>query len=311
MTRRKLTEVDLNLLAVLGRLLEFQSVTKTALELGVSQPAITHHLKQLRALFSDPLLVRTRYGMTPTALALEMEQPLRKILEQVRVLLDPRNFDPSTANLTYRIEMDDYTQLLLLPKLHAKLGALAPGIRVWVQQPSPMPPAGLLEVHDLQMAIGGERHFVGEFKRQRILTDRLVCLVRAGHPMVDQQQQVSLQDFLRTPHISVSPSPMVSKLVDDAVAAIDAQRYVAAWVPSIVPAAMLACQTDFVLVIQKRAADLVAPLFGGVVVPCPLALQNYTSYQVWHGTTDTEPSGKWMRSLIAEAASTLEKDSLR
>ena len=41
---------------------------------------MSNSLKRLRALFDDPLLVRTSEGMAPTELALEIQPAIREIL---------------------------------------------------------------------------------------------------------------------------------------------------------------------------------------------------------------------------------------
>jgi DNA-binding transcriptional LysR family regulator len=308
MSELKMADIDMNLLVILSKLLDSRSVTKAAITLGVSQPAVTQSLKRLRVLFNDPLLVRTRYGMEPTPFALELITPLKKILDGVRSLLDPRKFDPVSANTTFRMEMDDYSQLLLLPKISERLAKRAPNIRLAVHAPSPTPPIARLENRDLQIAIGSDRNFVGEFRRKRLLSDRLVCLVRRNHPVLASGREMSLAQFLATPHVSVSPSPMVSKLVDDAIAAVDRTRIIRSWVPNSVPGAILACRSDSILVAQARVAKMMANLFGGEIVECPLPPIEYTVYQVWHGTTDAEPSSKWIRTLIAEAADDIDLD---
>jgi DNA-binding transcriptional LysR family regulator len=73
-----LSGVDLNLLAVLDALLSERNVTRAARRLGLTQPATSHALNRLRALFSDPLLVRGTGGMIPTPLAEQLAVPLRR-----------------------------------------------------------------------------------------------------------------------------------------------------------------------------------------------------------------------------------------
>ena len=66
-----IANVDLNLLVYLDVLLREKNVTRAAEELGISQPAMSNGLKRIRELFSDPILVRTSDGMTPTERAKE------------------------------------------------------------------------------------------------------------------------------------------------------------------------------------------------------------------------------------------------
>ncbi|MES1210492.1 MAG: LysR family transcriptional regulator, partial [Pseudomonadota bacterium] len=67
--------VNLNLLPVLDALLTERSVSRAGARLGLSQPAVSNALGQLRALVGDPLLVRRANGMIPTERALALAQP--------------------------------------------------------------------------------------------------------------------------------------------------------------------------------------------------------------------------------------------
>jgi DNA-binding transcriptional LysR family regulator len=67
-----LNSLDLNLLVALDALLREASVSRAAMRIGLSQPALSHALQRLRDLIGDPLLVRNgaRMELTPRAQAL-------------------------------------------------------------------------------------------------------------------------------------------------------------------------------------------------------------------------------------------------
>ena len=78
-----LKHIDLNLLVYLDVLLHARSVTQAAESLGISQPAMSNGLRRLRDLFSDPLLIRTKDGMTPTERATELQPLVRRIVADI------------------------------------------------------------------------------------------------------------------------------------------------------------------------------------------------------------------------------------
>ena len=82
---KNLHQIDLNLLVYLEVLLRERNVTQAANQLGLSQPAMSNGLRRLRALFDDPLLVRTSEGMNPTERALELEPLVKEILLGARI----------------------------------------------------------------------------------------------------------------------------------------------------------------------------------------------------------------------------------
>ena len=63
---------DLNLLPVFVALMEERSVTRAAIRLGITQPALSNALNRLRDMLRDPLFIRERYGIKPTQLAEEI-----------------------------------------------------------------------------------------------------------------------------------------------------------------------------------------------------------------------------------------------
>ena len=71
--------LDLNLLVTLETLLVERNVTKAAARLHLSQPAVSTQLSRLRHEFDDLLLIPAQRGMTPTAKAMELLDPLRAL----------------------------------------------------------------------------------------------------------------------------------------------------------------------------------------------------------------------------------------
>ena len=110
--------LDLNLLATLETLLAERNVTKAAARLHLSQPAVSAQLARLRDIFGDPLLLPARRGMIPTARALQLAEPLREALDQLRnAVQSHQDFDPASAELTVSIACSDYIQAAVIAPL--------------------------------------------------------------------------------------------------------------------------------------------------------------------------------------------------
>ncbi len=92
-----LRSVDLNLLVVLDALLSERHVSRAALRLNMSQPAVSHALSRLGILLDDPLFTRQDGGLSPTVRALELSQPLSEALAQIRRCWDPTASIPLTV----------------------------------------------------------------------------------------------------------------------------------------------------------------------------------------------------------------------
>jgi DNA-binding transcriptional LysR family regulator len=129
MQHTNLAAVDLNLLVVFDAVMAERSVTRAALRVRLTQPAVSHALSRLRALFRDPLFVRTPAGMEPTPLALGLGPRIAAVLDEIGAILAPgRDFDPATSDRTFTVGMSDYAAAVFLPGLARRVEATAPGI---------------------------------------------------------------------------------------------------------------------------------------------------------------------------------------
>src|ERR1700729_4572591 len=104
--------LDLDLLTTLEALLVEGNGKKWTARLHLSQPAVSAQLSRLRDLFDDALLIPVQRGMTPTAKAIELLDPLRQALDQVRATVAAhRTFDPAKAKLIVHIACPDSLQV--------------------------------------------------------------------------------------------------------------------------------------------------------------------------------------------------------
>src|SRR5689334_5422859 len=121
----------LDALALLDVIIREGSVTRAALEVGLSQPAVSNALARLRQELGDPLLVRTPDGMTPTPRALELVGPVRRALAELAPILEARPpFHPATSRASFQLAATDHVALLVLPRLARVLQRDAPGVEL-------------------------------------------------------------------------------------------------------------------------------------------------------------------------------------
>ncbi len=127
-------KIDLHLVRVLHTVVTEGSVSRAALKLSSSQPAVSAQLKRLRALTGDALLVRSGTGLVPTATALALVEPAAALLREAQAIFGERRahraFDAATSDRTFCIAASDYLDPLFLPELVARLTREAPGTRM-------------------------------------------------------------------------------------------------------------------------------------------------------------------------------------
>jgi DNA-binding transcriptional LysR family regulator len=295
--------VNLNLLVAFDALYEERSVTRAARRAGVTQPAMSNTLSQLRGLFGDALFVRHRTGLTPTARANELAEPIRKGLRLLQSALTGPRFDPATSERRFVVAASDYVELVLLPALLRRLNQDAPQVRLALR------PWGLHEAPpelargeaDLMLGFYGQlppHHY-----EQALFDDEYVCVVRRHHPTV--KSKLTLAKYLQLSHVLVSANAEGTGSVDRALLALGKQRTIGARVSHFLTVPVLVAQTDLVAALDRRVAQVFAGPLGLKLFPPPLKLPKGTIGQVWHEQQHADPGQRWLRALIADVASKL------
>ena len=304
-----INRVDLNLLVYLDVLLRERNVTQAAHQLNLSQPAMSNGLRRLRELFGDPLLVRTRDGMTPTERALELEPLVRDILSNVDRALQPTaDFDPAGAARVFRIMVSDYAESTLLPSVLYKLRQQAPAISLDIMTPSDV---SFLDVErgKVDMVINRFDSMPQSFHQITVWTDSFSCLLSADNPLLSD---FSLENYLQARHIWVSKTGMgvgtgvdpqdVQRLgwVDAAIAELGQKRDIAVFTRHYQAAMILAEHNDLVVTLPSLAARLQHDNPRLVIKTPPLDIPPLELKMAWSPLLQHNPAHRWMRKLIVE-----------
>jgi DNA-binding transcriptional LysR family regulator len=126
-----LRRFDLNLLVAFDILITERSVTAAARRMGVGQPAMSSALARLRDMFGDPLLIRTSAGMQPTGRALDLVEPVSRILAELRAeVFGGQIFSPGTDKRTFRIGVSDQVEASLMQGVLRAVARDAPGVNI-------------------------------------------------------------------------------------------------------------------------------------------------------------------------------------
>jgi DNA-binding transcriptional LysR family regulator len=296
-----LRSVDLNLLVALEALLEERHVSRAALRVGLTQPAMSNALSRLRATFGDELLVRTPRGMEPTARGAELAGQVRQVLRHVeRVLTSNVAFEPARCERRFVLRMSDLLSRLFLPGIARAVLREAPLAVIEVVHLSPAQTVEALETDGCDLAFSMGLTHGSSIVRQPLLPDRMICLMRQQHPAA--RGRFDLDRLLGLQHLRVSISPVDSRFVDDALARLGHRRRVSANVPHwlVVPEVLLT--TDLVAVMPERLADVLAQTRNGFArrdLPLPDTSFEWTLY--WHRRHDGSSQHKWLRGIVSES----------
>lgn len=300
--------VDLNLLVAFDAVARTGNVTAAARVVGVTQSAMSHALRRLRALFDDPLFVRSPGGVSLTPRAEDLLVPVRNgLVTLARALHEPAVFDPQTTSRTFVVSAVDLVTWVAAPRMLRVLAQDAPAAGLTLR-PLGSDFAHGLETGEIDLGVVPlledaepfDRGFQlpGSLRQRVARRDGYRCYLREHHPALGKVKRLGRRAYVGLDHVLVSPRGSGTGVVDRVLAGADLERRIRLRVPSF-PAALraVAC-TDLVLTGPTALEGLVP---GVRSLPVPIALPKHAVTLVWHPRMDVDPAHRWFRNLAAKA----------
>jgi DNA-binding transcriptional LysR family regulator len=291
--------VDLNLLVVFDVMVEQRSVTRAAEALGLSQPATSAALARLRTLFADPLFVKTGPAMQPTPRALALATPIRRVIETLKEeVLQASAFSPTTADKIFHVIAPDIAEVILLPRLLARLRSEAPGAKLRVTSMPRVAAAEALESGRAELALGyfPDLQKTGFFQ-QRLFKHRYVCIVRTGHPSIGSR--LSMKQYLAAQHAVVWPEGR-EHLVDRFMHSKQVQRQVVVELSHFMSLLSIIANSDLVATVPDDLAEFFVRQGGIRAVASPVKAPEVEVHQFWHQRLHKDAANVWLRGVVQE-----------
>lgn len=217
---------DLNLLRVFFAIWDLRSLTAAGDRLGLTQPAVSHALRRLRERFHDPLFVRVANRMLPTDVAVRLHEPLDQAFELLnRTLQSGVVFDPRVTERTFRIAMSDIAEAYILPRLMSTLSRISPFVRVDIVPLIPDSVVSSMRSGEIDLAIGAVSVPDKECISVDTLTDKYICMVRAGHPI--NKSRLTRSSFTKLRFFFARTTSSIYQLAEQWLADEDARPRIA------------------------------------------------------------------------------------
>jgi DNA-binding transcriptional LysR family regulator len=289
--------LDLNLLITLEALLVERNVTRAAARLHLSQPAVSAQLSRLRDMFGDTLLIPAQRGMTPTAKALELLDPLRQALDQVRATVAThKEFDPGAMEMILTIACTDYPQVAVVMPLIKHLRTSAPGVKVALLNLNAPELDAQMARGDVDLAFMTPETAPPTLRAKHLLNERYVLIARHGHPTL--RDTVTIETFAQLEHVIVSPRGAgFASPVDDALAALGLARKVVLSSASFLFVTEIVSESDLVALVPERLT--VQHRHKLTTLECPVAIDGFSLSMVWHERNQDHGGHRWIRDTVA------------
>jgi DNA-binding transcriptional LysR family regulator len=301
----RLRRVNLDLLPILHELLRTRSVTRTARSFGLTQPAVSRALRQLRAAFDDELLVSLGRDAQLTDRAEALAGPLHRALGEIDLLLRPATpFDPATEALHIVITTADYVSLLLAPPLAQICAANAPEV-VFEFVNTPMRTAEDLGRVDFLIA---PRAF-GERLGKRIgvmplWRDDIVCIAPAANTAIPGR--ITPEDYQQTRHVGFQPNPAIPpnvRVLLQPTSIFETGGFCT--VPDFLVLGAIVEKSDCIALVPRKVAQELIQSRALRLVEIDYSRTQIFIDAYWSLAASGKRGHLWFREILAEAASRL------
>ena len=288
---------DLNLLITLDVLLAEGSVAGAARRLRLSPSAMSRALARLRETTGDPLLVRAGRGLVPTPRAIELRDPVSRLVQDARAVLRPvEALDPARLARSFVLRTSEGFVENFGAALIARVGAEAPGVRLRFLPKPDKDSAPLREgLVDLETGVIG-RATAPELRVQALFRDRFIGVVREGHPL--GTGEVTPARYAAGRHVLVARQGVERGPVDEALKAVGLERQVATTVGGFSTALALVRSTDLIASVPERY--LTVPPEGLHCFELPVTLPPFTVAMLWRPRQDADLAHRWLRTCLRE-----------
>jgi DNA-binding transcriptional LysR family regulator len=296
----QLRGADLPLLVSLDVLLEECNVTRAAVRLHLSQPALSAQLSRLRQLFDDPLLVPSGNGrgLVPSQFAINLHRRLKPALATLSaaVQINVDGFRPGSDARCFTIAATNTAAAMVMPALLGKIQAYGNrGLRFVTAEPDYAKLGAQLEKGEIDLCVGAACLLPPGLTVAELVTTPHVLAQRRGHP--HGTAPVTLTEYCQDlEHINVARDSTLHGYLDEQLYRQGHARHVTMAVRdfSIVPA--LLKSTDLVCTLPAHLAHA----FDADLELRSLAfpLSTYALCVAWHPRGADDAGLAWLRDEL-------------
>ncbi|WP_162938210.1 LysR family transcriptional regulator [Kiloniella sp. EL199] len=276
-----------------------RSISRAADHLGMSQSAVSHALQRLRHALDDPLFIRSKNGVDPTARSHEIAEPVFQALIQINdVIAQPSSFDPQTSDRVFHFGLPDHAVARYAPLILEKFTKEAPNLSINLY-PHPIHQLiEMMETNQLDMAAAVCHSPPARFRTLKLFKSHHVVIAAKDHPFI--RGKLSLVDYKKARHLVYSSDGNRHSYLDDILLPLGVERSIAATIASHMASPIIVSNSNL---IATTTMELVQPFLERYelqVFEPPFSVHDVDIKLIWHQRYDRDPAHQWMRQLTQD-----------
>lgn len=250
--------------------------------------------------------MRSGRGMVLTPRGEALRTPVRDALAQVSHVFKPQVFDPSKAQDRFRIMAPDYVAQMIMPTVLGQVFKLAPQVKIDMENLSATGVSDMCEGRiSLGIGVVDDGPVLYNVASQSLFEDRQVCLVRKGHPLIEEG--MSLKGYSASAHALLSITGRGGGRIDEVLQKHGLKRKISLRITQFMTISAVIAPTDLVITVPEQLAYQVMT-DELRMMPLPNVLQSpaFTVSQIWHERFTKDPAHQWLRRLVKSACHKIE-----
>lgn len=198
---------DLNSLLILNAVIECRSVTAAAKKMVISPSSVTYAINKIRRMTSNPIFTRSKNGITPTTLALELNE---RYVKAISLINDGLDLSTSTEQpeIYRNITVSTYTFFELWLSCYVNNNENFPDtlcLNFVKHIVSKEMRISKIRNHEVDFDIGGLLPNDASIISHKLCSSRFKLMVRNDHPTI--RDQFTLDDWNNSKHVKWMQMP--------------------------------------------------------------------------------------------------------
>jgi DNA-binding transcriptional LysR family regulator len=292
---RQFEKLDLNLLKVFEALWQHRNMTRVAEALHITPSAVSHAMRRFRDILGDPLFVKEKQSMLPTAACERLAPAILNALNDIRKALGEfTEFNPLTSHQRFVIAMQESLELGVLPTLLSTLEKVAPNVQVVSTRLHRDAMLADLTNRNLHLVIDIGRAVDSPISHSLLRRDTYRVVMNKHNPLA---KGLDKRKYLGARHITVSNRAKGASVEEIALQQLGVSRPALWRCQNYRAAADVVSNTNALLTLPGSVADAVsAPNL--ISTKLPYGLPALETHLYWHSQQEGEAGLMWLKDLM-------------
>ncbi|HFQ5216733.1 TPA: LysR family transcriptional regulator [Vibrio vulnificus] len=297
---------DLNLIPIFVAIFEEQNLSKAAVRLDISQPAVSKALARLRDIYDEPLFHRSPSGVEPTSFAVDIYPAMLTAFKNFTSTLSASSeFEAKVSNRIFSIACVSVASYELMPQLLKQIRQHAPNISLEVHPLFTEDYESDLRLQRYDLIIDMAPRGWTPLKVEPIFSERLMVVCCANHPRI--ADACSVAQFLAEEHVVVSRWHARKSLMSAEDIADLAQRKIVYRASGALEMLPVIHGSEYIGMLPESTINAFAGTYNIKAVSLPFDHDVYDLCAIWHPSRSSESAHQWLRNQLKAAVKVLKR----